>query len=172
MDKFEANGYSLREDYKSILVKGIKSRYILLKIFGGWIMICSGLSSITMIKSYLFDDEFSTGLFQYMPIKMVALIISMIFIILLLFGGYKLFKMASKIQKSAENDDFIWKMGRLTNKERVVRRNKGTSCIIYIDNERCTPIGLSHEEFEAATLGDEYILIHLNNVSVPFAIKA
>ncbi len=168
---FEANNGTLREDYKESLVRGVKKYYFVLKLFGAWLLIMSLFSAAGLIRSYIFDETFNDGLFQFLPIKLTALAISMLAVFGIAIGGGKLLATTLRIQKAAEQGDFSWKTGHLTNKERVVRGRATTSTYLYVDGEKCIPIELSYAEFEAAALGDEFIIIQLNKKSVTFALK-
>ena len=167
----EINGSTLDDNYKAILLKSIKLRYLMLKIMGIWIMAGAGISGFNIINSYFNDENFRDGLFQNPTIRFIAMGFSALFVLLIMSSGFKLFNLAMKIQRAVENNQFIWWTGQLTNKERVVRRKGSSSSYLYIDGKRCTPINLTYEEFQAATLGDRYIAVKLPKQALLFAIK-
>ena len=170
-NNFEINGESLREDYKERLLTGVKRYYLILKFFSIWLLTGLCLSSITIVRSYIFDESFNEGLFQFFPFKLFAMTLSLLFICGLIFGAYKMLAIPIKTQKAVEKGNFVWRTGQLSNKERVVRRSSTTSTFVYVDGEKCIPLGLSYEEFETAVLGDEFIVIRLIKPSVVFALK-
>lgn len=172
INPLEMNGNSLREDYKERLLTGVKRYYLILKIFSIWLLTGLFLSSITIVRSYIFDESFNEGLFQFFPVKLFAMTLSLLFVSCLIFGVYKMLAIPIKVQKAVEQERFYWRTGQLSNKERIVRRSSTTSTFVYVDGEKCIPLGLSYEDFEKAVLGDEFIVIRLDKSSVIFALKS
>lgn len=168
---FEINGSTLDDDYKAILLKSIKLRYLVLKIMGIWIMAGAGISGFNIIRSYFTDENYRDGLFQNQTIRFIAMGFSALFVFAVISAGFKLFNLAMKIQRAVENNQFIWWTGQLTNKECVVRRHSSSSSYLYIDGERCTPVNLTYDEFQATVLGDRYIAVKLPKHALSFAIK-
>lgn len=165
------NGSSLDENYRRIIIDGIKRRYFAFKFLGIWIMAMGGLSGLTMTKNYLFDESFKDGLFQFVPVRIFVLILSLAFIAVIIFGGYKMFFTAVKMQRAAETGDFTWTTGQLTNKK-VHRRGRRSVCVLCINDIECMPMGMFRVDFNNAELGDEYIVICFEKQSLNFAFKS
>ena len=170
MNNLEPNSQELRADLKTILADSIRDRYFILKLFGVFMMIGAGISSITLLKGYLFDESYNEGLFQYLPIKLTAMILSIATAVAIFIVGYKIAMIAINLQKAVETNQFIWRLGKLTNKEIVRRRHKGVTRYVYIDNIRCLPFNLTREAFNNAKINDEFIIVFVNKQT--FALKS
>lgn len=168
---FELNGHTFREDYRDRLVKGLKQEYFIMKIFSIWIMLGTSIAGIRTITSYLFDENFNNGLFQYMPIKMLAMGMTSVFVLAVFFAGFKMYKLSVNLPKSAEQGNFEWRIGHLTDKERVVRRRGGSRYYLYIDGERCVTLGFDMTTFKSAILGDEFIVVRFPSATISYVLK-
>lgn len=167
----ELNGYVFRKDYQDRLVKGLKQEYLIMKIFSIWIMLGTSIAGIRTITSYFFDEDFNNGLFQYMPIKMTAMGMTSVFVLAIFFAGFKMYRLSVGLTKSAEQGNFEWRIGHLTDKERVVRRRGSSRYYLYVDGERCVTLGFDMTTFRSAILGDEFIVVRFPNTSMSFALK-
>lgn len=167
----ELNGYAFRKDYQDRLVKGLKQEYLIMKIFSIWVMLGTSIAGIRTITSYFFDEDFNNGLFQYMPIKMTAMGMTSVFVLAIFFAGFKMYRLSVRLTKSAEQGNFEWRIGHLTDKERVVRRRGGSRYYLYVDGERCVTLGFDMVTFKNAILGDEFIVVRFPNTSMSFVLK-
>lgn len=162
------NGSVLRSDYYERVIKHIKLYYMPLRIFSTIVFMMSIAGLIGFVYSFLTDESYNSGLFAALPIfKWIMFGISMLFISALIFCTFKLMMLPVKKNCAVENGNFYWRYGRLTKKRRY--KNQGS---IWVDNERCLCLDLNIQEFDAAQVGDEFLLVYIGNKNpIKFAFK-
>lgn len=165
------NGDTLYEEYHEKLVTGLKYKYFLAKLFSIFLMFGTGFAGVRTIVSYLFDEEFNEGFFQYLPIKLIVIAMTVLFVCGVFIAGYKLYRTVTNMTGPAERGEFVWYKGRLTDKERITRRHGTASYYLYIDGVKCVPLDFNSEDYKNAVLGNEFIVIRFAKSSMVFALK-
>lgn len=137
------------------VAEGVGRHFKILDIFGTWVFCLSFLGTIGFVYSFLTDKAYQEGLFEFLIFRIILLLFAMPFLLLLMFGTYKLMTMGKKAVRRVESGDFAWREGIITRSE-VVGRRKNRHLVMEVDGERCEPIG----DYRYGT-GEEVYVIYL-----------
>lgn len=158
------NAQILSSDYKERLLNAVKNYYFLSKMFFTFWLGIMTVGSIVGIFTFLFDDQMSEGLFAIPVFRIIATVACIGFEFLIWFGIYKLRQTTVKAEKLIIADNFEWRKGKVTDKERHRRKNS-ISYNVFVDDVHCILVeGNKYDIYRSTQIGDDFMMFKVDNM--------